>query len=251
VEIASALPTPLMDGAGVPAFPSLFDVYRNYLLPRHANIGHFVQTHTPRGATSAGDQFGIGPNNVYEAGYSLSLPTTNRHAAYILLDYSQGASSTGRGELRVDVHVEWAPIRTVHLPAGAVTVTAYRELSYANPMSGGPVTATLTTAQSNRLRRVLAALANAAKGGMCVDDMKLFTISVTPSHARAATWTASGWECEQELVVGSVGLGRGSSRRSTIPLDDACSIRRLVGAWLPRINTSWRQAMFFNCPAGA
>jgi hypothetical protein len=250
-QLASPLPTPLIDGAGVLALPSLVDVHCTYLLPRQANIGRFVQTHAPRGASSTGDQFGVGPNNVYEAGYSLSLPTTNRHAAYILLDYSQGASSTGRGELRVDVHVEWAPIRTVHIPKGTITITGYRALSYANPVSGGPVTATLTPWQADRLRGVRASLANAPNGGICVDDMKLYTISVAPSQTKAVTWTASGWECRQELAVGPLGLGRGPSSRSAIPLDDACSIRRLVRAWLPRISASWRQAMFFDCPPGA
>ncbi len=234
----SRLPVALIDGAGVPAIPALVDVHRTFLLARPVDLGRFLETHAPRGATSAGNQRGdLGPNHLYEAGYSLSLPTTNRHAARVLLDYSAGA-----GELRIDVHVEWTPIRTVHMPTGKVTLTGYRESSYVNPPSG-PVSIVLTSAQADRLRSELASLANAAPGGLCMEDAQLFKFSVSPSHGRFARWTASAGTCS--------GLDVESRPHAVAPLDDACSLRRLVGSWLPRVSTEWRQLMFSDCPPGA
>ena len=95
-EPASHLPVALIDGAGVPAIPAFIDVHRTFLLSHPVSLGSFVEKHSPRGAISAGNQMGVDPNNLYEAGYSLSLPTTNRHAAYVLLDYSMGASGERR-----------------------------------------------------------------------------------------------------------------------------------------------------------
>jgi hypothetical protein len=241
-EPSSRLPTALIDAAGVPAIPALVDVHRTFVLSRPVNLSRFVETHAPRGATSAGNQRGVGPNHLYEAGYSLSLPTTNRHAAYVLLDYSLGAAASGQGELRVDVHVEWAPIRTVHMPTGTVTLTGYRESSYVNPPSG-PVSIVLTPAQADRLRSELASLANAATGGLCMENSRLFMISVAPNHGRTPKWIASAGSC--------TGLDVERQGHAVVPLNDACSLRRLVGAWLPKVSTAWRQSMFWDCPPGA
>jgi hypothetical protein len=242
-EPATRLPVSLIDGAGVPAIPALVDVHRSFLLSRPVNLGRFVETHAPRGATSAGNLREVGTNHLYEAGYSLSLPTTNRHAAYVLLDYSVGAAASGQGELRVDVHVEWAHIRTVDLPTGVVTLTGYRRLTYANP-SSGPVTVVLTSSQAGELRGELAGLANGAPGGMCPESLKLFVISVATRRGVLPTWIATAKSCLGEIDVVN-------HHQSTVVLDDACSLRRLVGAWLPKISTEWRQAMFWNCPPGA
>ena len=237
-EPSSRLPMALNDAAGVPAIPALVDVHRTFVLSRPVNLSRFVETYTPRGATSAGNVRGdIGTNHLYEAAYSLSLPSTNRHAAYVLLDYSEGA-----GELRVDVHFEWAPIHTVHMPTGTVTVTGYRESSYLNPPSG-LVSITLTPARADRLRSELASLANAAPGGLCMEDAQLFMISVSPSHGRSPRWTASAGTCSGLVVE--------SHSHAVVPLDDACSLRRLVGGWLPKVSNEWRQSMFWDCPPGA
>jgi hypothetical protein len=242
-EPSSRLPTALNDGAGVPANPALIDVNRTFVLSRPVYLSVFVEAHAPRGATSAGNQRGdLGPKHLYETGYSLSLPSTNRHAAYVSLDYTVGAAASGQGELRVDVHVEWAPIHTVHMPAGTVTVTGYRESSYVNPPSG-PVSIILTPAQADRLRSGLASLANAAPGGLCMEDAQLLTISVSPSQGRSPRWTASAGTCS--------GLDIESHPHAVVPLDDACSLRRLVGAWLPKVSNEWRQSMFWDCPPGA
>ena len=242
-EPSSRLPTEMSDGAGIPAIPALVDVHRTFVLSRPVNLARFVETHAPRGATAAGNQRGdLGPNHLYEAGYSLSLPSTNRHVAYVQLDYSMGAAASGEGELRVDVHVEWAPIHTVNLPTGTVTLTGYRETSYVYPPSG-PVSVVLTPAQAGRLRSELASLANAAHGGLCAEDASLFTISVSSSHGRSRGWTASAGTCS--------GLEVESHPHAVVPLDDACSLRRLVGAWLPKVSTEWRHSMFWDCPPGA
>lgn len=242
-EPASRLPAALIDGAGVPAIPALVDVHRTFLLTRNVDLRRFVETHSPRGSTSAGNQRGVGANDLYEAGYSLSLPTTNRHAAYVLLDYSEGAAPSGQGELRIDVHVAWSPIRTVHLPTGRVTLTGYRKLSYASP-SSGPVSVVLTPSQASVLRGELASLSNAAPGGLCAESLDLFEISVASRHRPSSTWSASAGSCLSEIDV----VNRS---RAVVALDDACSLRRLVGAWLPRVSTEWRQTMFWNCPPGA
>lgn len=76
-----------------------------------------------------------------------------------------------------------------------------------------------------------------------MEDSQLFMISVTPSNRRSPTWRAFAGSCS--------GLDVESHPHAVVPLDDACSLRRLVGAWLPKISTEWRQSMFWDCLPGA
>jgi hypothetical protein len=224
--LTAVLPAALINGGGAATGEDVIDVHRNFELNGSVNLEAFLIAHRAPGSVVSGPNTGSGSDIVSFTNYAVTLPFANRHISLEQIEYTAGSSSGGVKELRVDVEVEWLPIRTVLMPtSGVVTLTLYRKVTVAFG-SSDPVSVTLTHAQEVKVRSAIASLSNTA-GGLCMEDATLFRISASPGTVKAASWTGVATNCPSTFTVVS-----GSQR--TLLSNGSCTLETLVASLLTK-----------------
>ncbi len=201
--------------------------HRFYLLARGINLLDFLHSHLP-GDHSVGTNLSDDTAATYTTGYELGPDCADRHVASCRLGYTVGTYANGLHELRIDAYVVWVPVHIAQLPTtGVVTLTAYDELSLANPPTH-PVAVVLSSEQVTKLGAVLSDLRSEPDVGMCAEDTPVYRIDVAPYPGALDTWSAVDHSCGGLLTVlrqqGSVSFGLNGN---------ACAIQHLVAAFLP------------------
>jgi hypothetical protein len=226
-HVVEHLPQKLEDAFGMEVNPDSVQLHRYFVLQRGINLRNFLRAHLPEGY-SVGAGLSNDTAGMYGTGYELSPACTDRHVASCTLGYTVGTFDNGVRELRIDVLVVWVPVHVAQLPTtGVVTVTAYDELSLANPPTH-PVTVVLGFAQASRLGAVLANLRNEPGGGLCAEDTPVYRIDAAPYPGALVTWSAIDHSCDGVLEVirqqGNVAFALNGN---------ACAIQHLVASFLP------------------
>lgn len=122
--------------------------------------------------------------------------------------------------------------------AGVLSVTAYDHVSPSRSSSGA-VTATLSGAQSARLRALLRRLP-AAPGGSCEEDSVLFRITFTPAGPGDHAWRATGDVCPGTLRMAGAGpIGTRGDRD--------CAFLRFLGGLFPGREASGTKSYLYVC----
>lgn len=111
---------------------------------------------------------------------------------------------------------------------GVVTVTGFGTIS---AMSGSsrPLTITLTPAQASGLRQVIASESFVGFSGMCMENTKIFSITVAPLSGRRTSWSAVDEECPApgQLTV--------TNDQGTVQLAaSSCAVLRYVVSQFPQ-----------------
>jgi hypothetical protein len=201
--------------------------HRYFVLSKGINLLHFLHAHLPEGF-AVGNGLSNDTADMYGTGYELTPTCADRHVASCELGYTAGTFDNGVHELRIDAVVVWVPVHLAQLPTtGVVTLTAYDELSLANPPTR-PVRVVLLPGQVSRLSAVLGRLRNEPGDEICAEGTLIYRIDVAPYPGAHATWSALDTTCAGALVV---------IRQSGSPefeLDGyACPLQHLVMSFLP------------------
>jgi hypothetical protein len=223
--LSTTLPTPLAPEGEENFRLGQIIATHQYLLTSPIDLEAFVRRHLRKGESVSGTGTENGPHTNTAYSVAVSLPCVSRHVTYCGLDYVSTLANDGRSELRVDLEIDWLPIKIVTMPTkGVVTLTGYGTTSLSQG-SSDPTSVTLTLAQARRLRAAIATLKESG-GAVCMEDSLLLKVVIRSGSSHHVLWSATADECPGVLSI--------TTAASRIQLDDrSCSLWRVIAGFFP------------------
>ncbi|MGH8979753.1 MAG: hypothetical protein ACRDWE_01850, partial [Acidimicrobiales bacterium] len=184
-------------GKGPPSIPGaspVTDEHELYLYdePAPAVIG-WIRAHLLAGTRDAEPGTETGVALMITEPVAVSGP--NEYSATIEYVVAPTSPSDVRSVLRVDAVTIWVgdgPADEVAPEGGVVSVTGFEDVSVSEP-SGGPVTVTLSPARAAALVEALNSLPLGPHPALCMEDSRLYEITVRPKRGATPSFVAQGW----------------------------------------------------------